>query len=408
MIGTSWLVTVFLVAAATVVLWPVRSSRARRRALLGPAAPTSQENGPAVFGPVSASPLGNGQAVIGPLPPSPPANHRSADGTADDPVCARPAAAARTGTRFTGPARPGQRLESSRPPGRQDQRRPAGSADPPAGSTDRPTGGALAGGWRAGAAPGRMGGHPDGSPDDGTASAARDGRPWWPVSARLLVRSPKRTLMVAALVGTGVGGLVAGPVAAVMAAGYGVLGVRAVLRRHLNGRAERARRRRLDQLCALAADLRAGLPVPLAAGGLAVAADPLVGSSGPGTQGGRGSGHDGATDRLGDLARAAVRLADRTGAPLAELVERIEADARAPDRGLAAAAAQAAGARATAWLLAALPLGGIGLGYGIGVDPVAVLLHTPVGGGCAIVAIGLQIGGLLWAERLGAAPERLG
>ncbi|MBM0238787.1 hypothetical protein JNW88_19550 [Micromonospora sp. ATA32] len=64
------------------------------------------------------------------------------------------------------------------------------------------------------------------------------------MSARLLVRSPKRTLMVAALVGTGVGGLVAGPVAAVMAAGYGVLGVRAVLRRHLNGRAERARRRR--------------------------------------------------------------------------------------------------------------------------------------------------------------------
>ena len=83
------------------------------------------------------------------------------------------------------------------------------------------------------------------------------------------------------------------------------------------------------------------------------------------------------------LTSAAVRLADRTGAPLAELVERIEADARSTDRGLAAAAAQAAGARATAWLLAALPLGGIGLGYGIGVDPVAVLLHTPVGGACA-------------------------
>ena len=86
-----------------------------------------------------------------------------------------------------------------------------------------------------------------------------------------------------------------------------------------------------------------------------------------------------------------MRLADRTGAPLAELVERIEADARATDRGLAAAAAQAAGARATAWLLAALPLGGIGLGYGIGVDPVAVLLHSTVGGACAIVAIALQV-----------------
>ncbi len=88
------------------------------------------------------------------------------------------------------------------------------------------------------------------------------------------------------------------------------------------------------------------------------------------------------------------------GAPLADLVERIEADARSTDRGLAAATAQASGARATAWLLAALPLGGIGLGYGIGVDPLQVLLHTPVGGACAVAAVGLQVIGLLWAERL--------
>jgi tight adherence protein B len=92
---------------------------------------------------------------------------------------------------------------------------------------------------------------------------------------------------------------------------------------------------------------------------------------------------------------------------LAELVERIEADLRATDRGLAAAAAQAAGARATAWLLAALPLGGIALGYGIGVDPLRVLLHTPIGAGCVVVATTLQGVGLLWAERLGAAPGRV-
>lgn len=104
------------------------------------------------------------------------------------------------------------------------------------------------------------------------------------------------------------------------------------------------------------------------------------------------------------MARAAVRLADRTGAPLAELLERVEADARAFDRGMAAAAAQSAGANATALLLAALPLGGVALGYGIGVDPLAVLLHTPVGAACALAAMGLQAGGLLWAERLGATP----
>ncbi|MGR6316761.1 hypothetical protein Q2K19_09215 [Micromonospora soli] len=187
---------------------------------------------------------------------------------------------------------------------------------------------------------------------------------------------------MAVLLGGGTGAVLGGPVAAVGLAAYAALGARALRRRRARQLADRARRGELDQLCTLAADLRAGLPVTVA----------LI--DGP--------------DRVARLARAAVRLADRTGAPLAELLERVEADARASDRGLAAADAQAAGARATAWLLAGLPLGGIGLGYAIGVDPVDVLLHTPVGGGSALAAVGLQIGGLLWAERLGATPGRVG
>ncbi|WFE37997.1 hypothetical protein [Micromonospora sp. WMMD998] len=193
--------------------------------------------------------------------------------------------------------------------------------------------------------------------------------------------SARRALPTAALLGGGAGGLLGGPVAALALAAYGTLAARAVLRRRTLRAAALAHRRDLDRLGAAAADLRAGLPVD--------------------------GGFDSGTGRLARLARAAVRLADRTGAPLAELLERIEADARAADRGLAAAAAQAAGARATAWLLAALPLGGIGLGYAIGVDPVTVLLHTPVGGGSALAAVALQITGLLWAERLGAGPGRV-
>jgi tight adherence protein B len=95
------------------------------------------------------------------------------------------------------------------------------------------------------------------------------------------------------------------------------------------------------------------------------------------------------------------RLADQTGAPLADLLERVEADARALDRIRAVAAAQAAGTRATAWLLAALPAGGIALGYAIGADPLRVLLHTPLGAGCACGAIALQFAGLAWAGRIG-------
>ncbi|NIL57798.1 hypothetical protein [Salinispora arenicola] len=193
-----------------------------------------------------------------------------------------------------------------------------------------------------------------------------------------LVTAPRRSLLVSGVLAAAVGALLGGQAAALVAGVYGTLGVRALLRRRAARHAEGLRRRHLDQLCDLAADLRAGLPVGQAA--------PLPAGGEPGST----------------LLRAAVRLADRTGAPLAELLDRIDADARAADRGLAAAAAQAAGARATAWLLAALPLGGIGLGFGIGVDPVAVLLHSTAGVACLLLAVVLQVAGLFWAERLTA------
>ena len=111
-------------------------------------------------------------------------------------------------------------------------------------------------------------------------------------------------------------------------------------------------------------------------------------------------------DRIGRLTSSVWQLAERTGAPAADLVERIEADARAADRAAASAAAQAAGAQATALLLAGLPVGGIGLGLAIGADPVHVLLRTPIGAACAIGAVLLQCGGLLWAERLTGGVAR--
>ncbi|MGC5332080.1 hypothetical protein [Micromonospora sp. DT62] len=293
-------------------------------------------------------------------------------------------------TRPAGPTRPVRHLDHRdtprgggdpgrvRPPGRRDARRPGGTPAPAATPPRRP--GAV------------------------TDPPGEGRRPRW-LRPDALAASPRRTLLLAASAGTGAGLLLAGPVAAVAVGAYGTLAARALLRRKDGRYAVRARRHRLDQLCGLAADLRAGLPVPVAAERLT----PGPAGTDRGSPGGDAGAHDerGGAQRLDRLARAAVRLADQTGAPLAELLERIEADARSTDRGLAAAEAQAAGARATALLLAALPLGGIGLGYGIGVDPVAVLLHTPVGGACAVVAIALQVAGLFWAERLGASPGRV-
>ena len=216
---------------------------------------------------------------------------------------------------------------------------------------------------------------------------------------------PRRAMAVTALLLAVAGLLLSGPVAALLAAAYGTLSVRALLRRAARSRASAARARSLDDLCALAADLRAGLPP-------ATIVDP---DSGDARVGGRldarpgrspGSQPGAAERRIAELTKAVWRLAERTGAPAAELVERIEADARAADRARASVAAQAAGAQATALLLAALPLGGIALGYGIGVDPLQILLHTTLGGGCALGAAFLQAVGLLWADHLATGPAR--
>ncbi|WJK32876.1 hypothetical protein [Solwaraspora sp. WMMA2065] len=204
-------------------------------------------------------------------------------------------------------------------------------------------------------------------------------------------RHPRRALVAVAGTGGLAAGWLGGPVAAAITAAYLGLGLRTAANRAA-AQARRDRRvRQLDALAAHAADLRAGLP----AGPMTLPQPTTL----PGPTAGT------AATRLAGLSTAAVRLAERTGAPLADLIERIEADARAFDRSREAAAAQAAGAQMTAWLLAGLPAGGLALGYSIGVDPVAVLLRTPIGAACALAAVALQVAGLVWTERLNRAPE---
>jgi tight adherence protein B len=193
-------------------------------------------------------------------------------------------------------------------------------------------------------------------------------------------RAAPSRLQLGVLVALGValtsafGGVVAGTVAGV----YGVLAARTAVRRRAERVGTTRRSELLDLIGSAAADLRAGLPAGTALAGIPVdPADPLL-----------------------RRVRAAVLLAERTGAPLADVLERVEADARSADRARSASAAQAAGSRATAWLLAGLPAGGIALGYAIGADPLAVLLHTPLGAACAFGAVTLQIAGIGWTGRL--------
>jgi tight adherence protein B len=239
------------------------------------------------------------------------------------------------------------------------------------------------------------------------------GASWWRVAG------------VSLGLGASAGYLLGGPVAAFALGIYAMVGALAVRR----SRAEAARRRDrsalLDRLTGLAADLRAGVPVPTAMR-TAVLAEATTGNHPTGLAADLRAGipvptatqtvvfpetakddHPSiaAGSGLVALAQAAATLAERTGAPLADLIDRIEADARANDRAVAAAAAQAAGAQATALLLAALPLGGLALGYTIGTDPLTMLLHTPLGAACAVGAIALQSLGLVWSNRLQPRPS---
>ncbi|MFG1896336.1 type II secretion system F family protein [Micromonospora zamorensis] len=438
MTGGALLVAALLLVAAALVAWPVQTIRSRRRRVLTPGRGSAgpgpddalvewiRELGRTLDGPVdeTGESLTSGRPVGMAYQPQPGAGsgaRRTALGWPARDITGRPSWPGAPGGSMgsKGPAGP------TRPPIRRDPRRPAGTALPEVTTTDAERGGGTSVAAIAidgiGVAADRWGDAPGatstadrtklkadsrvdvfgaegcgdvdsrdhGDPAEVTAADLADMTAVGPSAGAVApaVRPRARVLPLVSLLGGGIGAVVGGPVAAVALASYGTLSVRGVLRWRANRRTERIRRRGLDQLCGLAADLRAGLPVP----------HTLETAGGPGQ-----------SDRLRQLTSAAVRLADRTGAPLAELVERIEADARATDRGLAAAAAQAAGARATAWLLAALPIGGITLGYGIGVDPVAMLLHSRVGGACAVLAVALQVVGLLWAERLGAAPGRAG
>jgi Flp pilus assembly protein TadB len=161
---------------------------------------------------------------------------------------------------------------------------------------------------------------------------------------------------------------------------YGVAGHLAHLRSRKAQRRETLRAQSLDILAGVAADLRAGAET-----GILFLPDA----------------------ELERLARAAQRMSDRTGAPLAELLERLEIQQRDLSRARAAAHSQVAGIRLTSVLLAVLPLVALGMGQAIGADAFGVLLATPFGTGSVAVAVALQLGGLAWADRLAGQTSLL-
>jgi tight adherence protein B len=197
------------------------------------------------------------------------------------------------------------------------------------------------------------------------------------------VRFPRAAAAIVVGAASTAAGVAGGSVAGSLAAVYGLLAAIFWLRHRRTAVETTARAGALDALAALAADLRAGLaPEPARA-----TAQPLLD----------------AVPLVRDRVRTAWRVADVTGAPLADLLDRLEVDLRSLERVRLAAAAHAAGTRATAGLLVVLPVAGIAVGYGMGADPLRVLLHTPVGAACAAIGVLLQVAGIVWSNRLATA-----
>jgi tight adherence protein B len=97
---------------------------------------------------------------------------------------------------------------------------------------------------------------------------------------------------------------------------------------------------------------------------------------------------------------ACWQVSTRTGAALATLVDRVGLTLRAAESHRHEVSAQLAGPKATARLLAALPLLGILLAAGLGMRPLHFLFGSPAGLGCLLLGISLNACGLCWIHRL--------
>ena len=210
----------------------------------------------------------------------------------------------------------------------------------------------------------------------------------------------------------GAGLVLGGPVLSLLLLGLVLVGLRAH-RRRSRERARAAERSRAVEACgALAGELRAGrspaealeVAAELSSGPSravlqSAAASARLGGDVPAALAAGAEGDTAVPDLLRALA-ACWQVCSQTGNGLATAAERLADGLRAAREQDLAVEAALAGPKATAALLAVLPLAGVALAAGMGARPLHVLLHTPLGAGCLLLGCALDALGLAWTRRL--------
>ncbi|MCW2578910.1 MAG: hypothetical protein JWR82_511 [Blastococcus sp.] len=226
-----------------------------------------------------------------------------------------------------------------------------------------------------------------------------------PNSPLSVLVSELQTAPMAGLLAAALAAVASTALVAALAGLVAFAGVRAWLGRRRDDRTDAELSALTEGLGALAADLRSGRSLEAATdAAVAACADEVCGrglalairAPGAGPLAEQGAAMREALHRIS----AAVLLSTRTGCSLAAVASAVEDDLRARQRHRRELRSVTAAPRASAAMLAGLPLLGLAMGSGVGADPWRVLTTTGTGQGLLVAGVALELTGLAWSARL--------